>query len=188
MFALIYLIFCCLYEKVISFVETFFIFWQKYMAWFVVFTSFFFLLSCNKLELIGEFSVSDWTEKTSLRVSSIEDDKFDIVTLDKLKNAFNNDSVSCIIACASWCRDTKEQAPKYLAICDYLGLTDEKVKLFGISINKKEPADLIKNYNIEYVPTMILIKEGKEIGRIVESPEDSWEEDMLKIIEKSVSK
>ena len=35
---------------------------------------------------------------------------------------------------------------------------------------------------IEYVPTIIFYKDGNELGRIVESPEDTLEKDMIKIL------
>ena len=37
---------------------------------------------------------------------------------------------------------------------------------------------------IELVPTIIFYKDGSEIGRIVETPVESMEKDLLKIIEK----
>ncbi|NNK29609.1 MAG: thioredoxin, partial [Flavobacteriaceae bacterium] len=36
--------------------------------------------------------------------------------------------------------------------------------------------------NIEYVPTIIFLKDGKEAGRIVELPMNSLEQDMEAII------
>jgi hypothetical protein len=40
-----------------------------------------------------------------------------------------------------------------------------------------------KDTKINKVPTMIIIKNGKEIGRIEEFPEDTWENDLIKILE-----
>jgi len=40
----------------------------------------------------------------------------------------------------------------------------------------------VEKQKIEKIPTFIFIMNGKEIGRIIESPNESLEKDMLKII------
>ena len=41
----------------------------------------------------------------------------------------------------------------------------------------------IEDLNIELVPTFIIYKKGEEIGRIVETPYDTLEEDIWKIVQ-----
>jgi hypothetical protein len=49
--------------------------------------------------------------------------------------------------------------------------------------SKKQASGLdITAYDIERVPTFIIYKEGKEIGRIIETPVQSLEADLQKIL------
>ena len=51
-----------------------------------------------------------------------------------------------------------------------------------VNRSKSTPDNLQEGFNIERVPTFIFYKEGKEIGRFVEFPQESVEADMLKIV------
>jgi hypothetical protein len=41
----------------------------------------------------------------------------------------------------------------------------------------------VADLNIERVPTFIIMNEGIEIGRIIETPEETLEADLLKILQ-----
>ena len=57
--------------------------------------------------------------------------------------------------------------------------------MWAVDRKKNLPNNLAKEYQIEYVPTFIFLKNGHEIGRIVESPEALYlEEDVLNILSK----
>jgi hypothetical protein len=65
---------------------------------------------------------------------------------------------------------------------DHLNFPEEKITLIGVNRNKKAPLKDYQNLQIEKVPTFIIYKNQKEIGRIVESPLKSLEKDLLNII------
>jgi len=53
-----------------------------------------------------------------------------------------------------------------------------------ICVNRSKTAEEVgveKGY-VDFVPTFIISKEGKEIGRIVEEPTESLEKDLLAIL------
>ena len=50
-----------------------------------------------------------------------------------------------------------------------------------VSEDKDTPEGLEEGMDIQYVPTIILFKNGEELGRIVESPVETLEKDLLKI-------
>jgi hypothetical protein len=62
-----------------------------------------------------------------------------------------------------------------------------RVRLIGIA-NKvqdklSEPAEVIRQYGIVHVPTVIVERDGREIGRIVENPvAKNMEEDLSAIL------
>lgn len=107
----------------------------------------------------------------------------DITTIENLK-LYNGD-YNIIIVLGSWCSDSREQVPRFLRIIDELGLSDDIIRMIAVDRTKnlgelKEKPEV--ELNIERVPTFIFIDEGIEIGRIVETPIETLERDMLKIL------
>ena len=57
-----------------------------------------------------------------------------------------------------------------------------KVEWIGVSRNLKDPAEALRAYGVDKVPTFIVWVDDKERGRIVESPENSLEEDLASVL------
>ena len=53
----------------------------------------------------------------------------------------------------------------------------------AVSHDKDTPNGLEKGHNIEYVPTIIFIRDGDTLNRIVEYAHGTLEQDMLTILE-----
>jgi len=88
----------------------------------------------------------------------------------------------------TWCGDSKREIPRMLKILKDLGVRKTRVQLVMVdnhdSVYKQSPAHEEKGLNIHRVPTMIVYENGKELGRIVESPIVSLEKDLLAIVRK----
>ena len=82
----------------------------------------------------------------------------------------------------SWCKDSKREVPRFLKVASKAGISDEKIKLYGVDRTKKSPDGLTEKYNIQLVPTFIFLKNGEEIGRITETPHTTIEGDMIQIL------
>ena len=80
----------------------------------------------------------------------------------------NRDSINIIAFGGTWCGDTKFILPKFFMLADAAGLPQDKVTLLGVDHNKKTIQHLSEAFNIVNVPTFIIMKNGKEIGRVVE--------------------
>ncbi|MCF2874892.1 MULTISPECIES: tetratricopeptide repeat protein [unclassified Tenacibaculum] len=85
----------------------------------------------------------------------------------------------------SWCGDSKRGVPKFYKVLDEAGYdlknldaiaVDRKPEAYKASPNGEE-----KGLNIHRVPTFIFYKNNREVGRIVESPKQDYERDMLAI-------
>ena len=87
----------------------------------------------------------------------------------------------------SWCSDSRREVPRFLKILDLASLSRLKLRFFGLDRTKKEPARLVKKGAIEKVPTFILKIDGREVGRIVETPETSLEHDFAVLVERAAS-
>ena len=82
-----------------------------------------------------------------------------------------------------WCKDSKKYVPGFIKSMEFA--ENNKITITYINLNheKKEPADAIAGWNIVNIPTFIVIANGKEIGRIVETPKVSVEQDLAGILQ-----
>jgi len=89
--------------------------------------------------------------------------------------------VDITIFMGTWCEDSKRETPHFYKILDVVNKT-EAINLITVNRERKTPEGLENGQNIIRVPTFIFSKDGKELGRIVEYPIESLEQDMLKIL------
>jgi thiol-disulfide isomerase/thioredoxin len=83
----------------------------------------------------------------------------------------------------TWCSDSEREVPRFIKIVESSSLKNKlEYKIFGVDRSKSLPGKSIEDKNIERVATFIVFKDGKEIGRIVETPKKSLEKDLLKIL------
>lgn len=82
----------------------------------------------------------------------------------------------------TWCGDSKEQTPILYKILDEADFNYDHLELITVNRSKSTPDNLQEGFNIERVPTFIMYKNDKEIGRFVEYPRESVEADLLKIV------
>jgi thiol-disulfide isomerase/thioredoxin len=92
-------------------------------------------------------------------------------------------NITFIMISASWCPDSETEVPKYYKLIELCEFDESKISLYGVDREKKEPTGTSKKYKIEKVPTLIILKDMVEIGRIVEFPVLSWEDDLITILE-----
>ena len=125
-------------------------------------------------------SVCNFPEFKTMYDTMYESYAPDAETITALKALM--DGVKVTIVMGTWCGDSKLQVPHFYKITDQLGITEQDMTLICVDGEKKAENGLIDNMNIERVPTFIFYKEGKEIGRIVESPKDTLEKDALALL------
>lgn len=82
----------------------------------------------------------------------------------------------------TWCGDSKREVPAFFKLLDALEFPADKVTLITMDTEKTTPDNLEEGLDVTNVPTIIFMKEGKELNRIVEYPIESLEEDMLSIL------
>lgn len=104
----------------------------------------------------------------------------DFETLDKLEGKL--DGVMIQIVFRSTCSDSREQLPRLFKILKELNYDLNSITLIGVNREKKGLSNEAEGLDIKFVPTIIFYKDGIEIGRIVETPSESLEKDLLKII------
>ena len=124
---------------------------------------------------------SDWY------TSEYDSYKMDPVAMEELRKA-KLGSYSIVLVFGTWCEDSHREVPRFMKILDTLKYPEQKLTLIAVNRKKEAPNGEEGQYNIQRVPTIILKKYGKEIGRIVEYPQSGWlEKDLLDIIKKDHS-
>ena len=82
--------------------------------------------------------------------------------------ADNKDSVQLLVAMGTWCEDSHFIIPRFYKILEAAGFDKSKVPLLAVDRNKKDKNNLAGTLNITHVPTIIVYKNGRELGRVVE--------------------
>jgi len=93
--------------------------------------------------------------------------------------------VDIVVIMATWCGDSRREVPHFYKILNKINFDNSKMMVMCVDRNKEAPKSQISKLNIKKVPTFIFYLNGKEIGRIIETPENRLEEDLLKIITSS---
>lgn len=117
-------------------------------------------------------------------IPEYEDYSVDTSTLNVLKKSLL-DNITITIVIGTWCSDSQRETPRFVKILEYLDFDLDNITAIGVNRKKQAPNTEVNELNINYVPTIIFFKDNKEIGRIVESPEESLEKDMVKFLSPS---
>ncbi len=89
-----------------------------------------------------------------------------------------------VVFAGTWCEDTRVLLPKFYKVLNMADIDLHAVEMYGVDRNKETLNLEHVFYNIKRVPTIIIMHQKREVGRIVENVNVSIEEDMLRIIEK----
>lgn len=87
-----------------------------------------------------------------------------------------------VVFFGSWCLLCKKWLPHLLKTVDVAKNPSLTLEIYGVTEDHLEPKDPITKYSISTTPTFIVIRGGKEIGRITEKPDVSVEKDLALIL------
>jgi thiol-disulfide isomerase/thioredoxin len=105
----------------------------------------------------------------------------DPTAIDLLKK--NSDKLPHLfIVLGTWCGDSREHVPHFFKVADLIGYPQEKI--FMVSVDRKKTGGdfCLADFDITLVPTFIFTHKGEEIGRIIETPTISLEQDLVNIL------
>ncbi|MFI5251270.1 MAG: thioredoxin family protein [Bacteroidota bacterium] len=88
------------------------------------------------------------------------------------------DSVDILVVYGTWCSDSRRELPHFFKIMDAIKFPADKISLIALDRSKQLPPGIAQQHDITLVPTFIITYRGMEIGRIIESPKTSLEEDL----------
>ncbi|MFM2285734.1 MAG: putative thioredoxin family protein [Bacteroidota bacterium] len=150
---------------------------------------FFFLLliPCNMLAqsdsiiVTGKFSTdllqSEWFQQWNNSSVNYQPDAATMEQLATIPTA----ELQVIVYLGTWCDDSKLHVPAFLNIAHKMELD---FVLIGVNREKECPFEKkeCKNWDIQNVPTFVVKRNDVEIGRIIETPAQSIEKDLLKLL------
>lgn len=94
-------------------------------------------------------------------------------------------SYSITVFMGTWCEDSHRDFPRLMKILEEVKYPDSKLTIIAVNRKKEAPGGEEGRYNIHKVPTIIVQKYGKEIGRIIEMPVSGYiERDLVNILKK----
>ncbi len=133
--------------------------------------------------ILGYCPVSEMNDSVFSNTWTAEYENYqpDFETIDKLEGKLNDILIQIVFR--STCSDSREQLTGLFKILNELNYNLNTITLIGVNREKKGLSNEAEGLNIEFVPTIIFYKDGSEIGRIIETPTESLEKDMLKIIQ-----
>lgn len=83
----------------------------------------------------------------------------------------------------TWCGDSRREVPRLWRALDESGVVFPfRIRYLGVDRAKQEPADEIGENGIRFVPTFIVSRDGREVGRIVETAPHGIEKDLLALL------
>lgn len=87
-----------------------------------------------------------------------------------------------VLFLGTWCPDSVSEAPKFLKVYESVKHPSWSLRMYGVDRSKTDESGLTARYKLEFVPTVIVLRNGRELGRIVEYPETTMEGDLVRIL------
>lgn len=117
---------------------------------------------------------SEWFE------ANAEFHTLDTATVKKIKPLLKDVKITAFMG--SWCSDSQREIPAFYKIIEFVDYDLDKLTLYAMDHQKLTEEGYENTLDINYVPTLIFYREGKEIGRFVEHAQESLEKDILAIV------
>jgi thiol-disulfide isomerase/thioredoxin len=131
--------------------------------------------------LTGEMSLDKLWETVPVWQSVMKQYQPNAQAVEAIRSNDKNTTVT--LAFGTWCPDSKNYIPRLLKALHVADNAKIKLDLIGIDNQFREPVNVVQPLRITNVPTVIVNRDGHEIGRIVETPAAStMEEDLAAIL------
>lgn len=82
----------------------------------------------------------------------------------------------------TWCPDCVREVPRVIKILAKLDNPHIQTRYLAVDRKKLDEAGLAAQFEFSRIPTIIVRQSGREIGRIVEQPRHSLEQDLVVIL------
>ncbi|MCP4291728.1 MAG: hypothetical protein GY780_07810 [bacterium] len=142
-------------------------------------------------QLLGEVVEADFLSHLpdwNHEFTSYEPAPLDIAVLAAVE-----DKIDIICVLGTWCHDSEREVPRFWKILKTADNPNLDLTMFAAGRSSDEEAttllenigfdvSLRETYSVELVPTFIFMADGVELGRIIETPETTLEQDAAQIL------
>lgn len=128
----------------------------------------------------GKVTLRNLYEECPVFKENAEDYQPDITVIRKLRDVKAKTHI--LLFLGTWCGDSVSEVPKLLKIVEKVDRPRLSLELVGMDRNLKDGLGLKEKFGIDRIPTAVFLRDGVEIGRIVERPAGVMESNMLDII------
>jgi len=115
--------------------------------------------------------------------------EYDAYTPDKeiiSQITFLLEGVTVTVVMGTWCGDSREQVPRFMRLYNVPDYSFPSPTFICVDRNKKAGDVSLEGMDILKVPTFIVYFNGRELGRIIETPQTTLEKDFLDILKKKL--
>ena len=140
----------------------------------------------DKIILYGNYDAEGVKESSVFRHNykrSVTNYAFDTTLLLSQIEKFND--IDIVILFGSWCPDSQREVPRFLEILKIVDYPMDMLTILAVDRNKVINGIDVSKYDLKFVPTFIIMKDGKELGRIIEEPKVSLGSDLMEILYKA---
>ncbi len=131
----------------------------------------------------GSFSIKNLKEANYTWFNkNCETAKFSYEQIDELRGRFND--IKFIVFLGTWCSDSHRLIPPFIKLLEKIDYPLERVQLYGVDRNKETKGIEQRLYHIDRVPTIILMRENIEVGRITETVEKNIQYELRQLLDK----
>ena len=133
----------------------------------------------NKYLVQNDTVYSKWYNSS---MSYYTPDTTTLATFEKAKKG-----IQFVIFGGTWCEDTQFILPKFFKLQEMSGIPDNAISFFAVNRAKKSLAAIADAFRVVNVPTIIVMKDGKEAGRVVEyGKTGKWDTELAAIIKSAL--
>ena len=96
----------------------------------------------------------------------------------------NASQLQFLVFTGTWCEEAQYIVPRFFSLADAAAIRADQVTLIGVDPSKKTVRHLTEEMHITAIPTFIVLKNGREIGRISPTSKDSpWEKELVRTLQ-----
>ncbi|PKL77917.1 MAG: hypothetical protein CVV25_13295 [Ignavibacteriae bacterium HGW-Ignavibacteriae-4] len=95
-----------------------------------------------------------------------------------IKDKIESNNIKAIVFQGSWCPMCVSAMPQIAHFVSSNEVDENAIEIINVNLSKTKPADRIAEHNITRVPTVILLKDGKEFDRITEYAPKGWKTEL----------
>lgn len=143
----------------------------------------------NEKMLVGTISKKDLTDDPAFASWYNENQKIYTTPNAGLAAALqaNKKKIYLVIFGATWCEDSHFILPRLFRIQETAGFPENHIVLYALDRDKKLPSPIADAFAVSHTPTVIVMKDGRETGRVIEYGKTGrWEEELTEIITRRI--